>query len=296
MEYLDTVKEIIEDGEIQQEIDCLKTISISITNDCNRKCPYCPHAHPEYDKLDFSYGYMETPTMVKIAERLKELPVHPRITISGNGEPMLHEHIIHFVHMLNDIGYVPTIITNGTIPASKWKFDDGWAKANIVVSVHDMKELNQLKERWPAATFRNHDISHPDCELHATNRRGMAGPIKQISKTCTCPFYKMAIDIHGGYRFCAEDFDPRNFNDLGLNIWEMSIKDYFTKAIEKEKTLLAIQNRQHLHGCADCDIDGTLMGMKYLEWYQNAYVKRTGGPYRPKYQFKSTDSADYGKN
>lgn len=271
--HLEMLQAIIDRGEIHNEMDCLKTISISVTDYCNLKCPMCPNSLDDY--IHKEHRDMSIETMDKVCERLQELPtlVLPRITISGNGEPMLNKNIIVLLHNLWDMGIRPTLITNGTIePADKELIEK---HTNIIVSIHDMNREKELRELWPTATFRNNDPGSPSCELHTTNRGGIMGkPEQRNLNPCTCLFYKMSIDVDGNYLKCAEVFNkvPPAF---AKSVYNMSIEEYFTKQIEHLKILMATKGRQGICGCTDCDIDGTLVGMKYLEWYKNEYCKRT---------------------
>lgn len=254
--YMEQVKESVEAHDIEKEIDCLTTVSINVTDHCNKKCDYCPHGQGFKPRLD---AIMSVSTAKKIADRLAQLPKKPRVTISGMGEPFLNPSIDRILKILAP--FEPTVITNGTITPIG-KIPDG---VKIVVSIHNMNELPMLQENWPNATFRNHDTASPGCELHITNRAGFADNGTYKGK-CYCPFYKMVIDWNGDYLKCAEDWE-RNSRSIGSNVWDMSIEDWFTKRQSSFKRIMVEGGREFFDSCRNCNISGTLMGENSFEWY-----------------------------
>ena len=257
-DYFLKTKHDIEDIEIKDELSCLRTISLNVTDICNKKCVSCPHSKG-FDNINI----MLPSTAYVIAERIKQLPFSPRVTISGMGEPFMNVHLHEIIRCLKD--FKPTVITNGTIaPSTHWK--DIEKDYTCVVSVHDVKELPKLKENFPDATFRNHDINSENCELIMTNRGGWFGKEKK-DKTCSCPFYKVQIDYDGSYLLCADDWQ-RISRDEEINIFNLSIEEYFTEYLHEIKNTMIEKRRTAIPACEYCNISGLLMGEKYVDWYR----------------------------
>lgn len=261
MSYQSALKQWVDNKYILDVRSCLRTIMLNVSNPCNFKCPMCPHSQKDYA---YTEGFMSIDTAKQIKKRLDEFPYHPRVTISGMGEPCLNKDLLAICELLK--AYHPQVITNGSIPIDFPSYVD------VIVSVHDMAQLDTLKKRWPGAIFRNHDISDPDCELIVTNRAGAMGEKKKPTPPiCACPFYKLVIDYDGHYLICADDFNRVSRNDA-INVWNFGIESYYTTCSYPFKREMLVHGRRNLHPCQQCDIDGTLMGMRYVEWWKENMI------------------------
>lgn len=263
MSYFDFVKQKNTINLITKELDCLTTLSINVSDICNKKCCYCPHSSNTYNK---NYGdMMSIETANDIAYRLTELKkekINPRVTISGMGEPFTNPNLKEIIQILSQFN--PNIITNGTIQPA-------WAKGldstiTVIVSVHDIHQLDELKEKWPHAIFRNHDPHSHTYELITTNRNNFFKQNICYKGKCYCIFYKMMIDCDGSYLKCAEDWDRKSKKNK-LNVKTTSIETWFTKIIKPLKESMVNGGRESIYDCKYCNINGKLIGEKAYEWF-----------------------------
>jgi len=263
MTYSETLKNRYKINNNDNEIDCLKTICINVTDYCNLKCSYCPHGHSFNSKEHI----MNLNTLDKLIERLNELNYKNRLTISGFGEPMLHPYIDIIINKLKKFNV--EILTNGlVVPKNKTSILKNANK--IIVSVHNINDLDKIKEFWPNAIIRNHDIADKNCELIVTNRAGYLND-KYIDNICSCPFYKMFIDYDGSYLLCADDFKRKSFHNQ-VNIFNLSIKDYFINCLKTTKINM-LNSRKLIEPCNKCNINGTVYGLDIIEKFKKEVLK-----------------------
>lgn len=256
MDYLNYVKNITTPLKINKEMDCLTTISLSVSNHCNKACSYCPHGNGYTPDAN---SFMSIETATKISCRLKELNKPIRLTISGMGEPFLNNQLKEILNILSE--FKPNIITNGSIKPD-W-YDTSEFKT--IVSIHDIKEKDELYSKWNGAIFRNHDINDRGCELHVTNRNDFLNNKITYSGQCYCMYYKMAIDYDGTYLKCADSW--KRYSDFNCKtVYNTSIKEWFSKDIRSLKYLM-LNGRENIDSCKYCDIKGTLIGEEAFEWY-----------------------------
>lgn len=266
MNYLEQLCERLDTGLIRSDEECIKTISLNITDGCQLSCSYCPHG--QGFKGDIKH-IMDPELFPVIRKRLEELPNKPRVTISGMGEPMLHPYLLELLEELKE--FKPEIMTNGFYVPS-WPGKVKELAGRIIVSVHDMADLPHLKSHWPNAVFRNHDITSSDCELHVTNRAGWSmeqQADKEIYQgVCYCPFYKIVIDYDGSYLLCADDW-ARESKDYWYNVTTVSIRDYFVNGRMGIRKHMLEDGKSSLSPCRWCNIQGTLMGKREADWFRN---------------------------
>lgn len=79
---------------------------LNITNRCNLACDWCSRAETNR-KLELSYE-----KIVEVMEKYKEFGCGA-VTISGGGEPLMHERISDVIRAISDMGIKIGIITNG---------------------------------------------------------------------------------------------------------------------------------------------------------------------------------------
>lgn len=258
MSYFEEVKQTTTPKEICTELDCLTTISLNVSDYCNKSCAYCPHGQGYEPELN---SMMSTGTARKIRDRLQELKdknVMPRLTISGMGEPFLNSDLEEILIILKD--FHPIILTNGTVQPT-------WAKElPVIISVHDKKEEAELRAAWPNARFRDHDPESLGFELHVTNRNDYKGDFIIYTGTCYCPFYKMVIDWDGSYLKCAEDW-LRESKAMYHDVYHESIEDWFCHRLTELKRVMVKFGRECEPTCCHCNIEGTMMGGEAYDWY-----------------------------
>lgn len=136
------------------------------------------------------------------------------------------------------------------------------------VSVHDWSKIEFFKEKFKNtnAVLRNHDIKTPEMNLY--NRGGyLSKPVEKIEKICNYLFYKIMVDIDGHYMQCEADWEKKSKTDYSL--FDMPIDKYFLSLDRERDKMLKIGHRQNCEACVFCDINGTMAGDKFVEFYIN---------------------------
>ena len=86
-----------------------RLIDVELTNRCNALCSFCPRdVTPEQ-------GFMSFDTFAKVIERVKQLDIVPRITLTGQGESTLHPRLLEFVSYAAERGIHPQMTTNANL-------------------------------------------------------------------------------------------------------------------------------------------------------------------------------------
>ena len=160
------------------------------------------------------------------------------------------------------------VVTNGSFPDR-----DTWKRvseiAQIKVSVHDWKNIEAYKNKFLGtnAWFRNHDTEKPQMNLY--NRGGYLWDAEEkTTRMCHFPFYKLFIDTDGSYLRCEADWSHKSKNQF--NIFNMPIDKYFVEIMEKDRKMMNdSQGRQNFESCKNCDINGILTGLKFVEFWRN---------------------------
>lgn len=87
----------------------LKTVTISIIDDCNYSCIWC------FESQNCSKStYMELGNIIKLLHQINELPNCRHITFTG-GEPLLHPNLLEIINYSHDLGLHTTITSNGSL-------------------------------------------------------------------------------------------------------------------------------------------------------------------------------------
>ena len=164
------------------------------------------------------------------------------------------------------------LVTNGILlDASTWKNISAFCQ--IKVSVHDWKNKDYFEKKFNGtnAWLRNHDVENPQMYLY--NRAGFLNvPETQIETPCNYPFYKVMIDADGTYAICEADWKRKSNTDY--TVFDCSIKDYFVNRLESKRSLmLSEKGRQNCESCKNCDIIGTLVGRKFVDFWKANHTK-----------------------
>ena len=83
---------------------------------------------------------------------------------------------------------------------------------------------------------------------------------------CSYPFYQFHIETDGTYSPCGHNW---NIIKEKYNVKNTSIEDYFSNILEKYRLKLVNGNRHGLEYCNKCDVNGILMGKKYIDFWRN---------------------------
>lgn len=85
-------------------------IYIEPTNICNLNCLHCARW-----SIKRKLQHMELSVFTEAINQIKKVGWNPRITLTGQGEPLLHREIMDFVRLAHDNGIFVSIISNGTV-------------------------------------------------------------------------------------------------------------------------------------------------------------------------------------
>ena len=264
MESKDTLnlwKKCIEDCEPKTKLDCLRCISIVISNVCNYKlCPFCPHSN---NWKPTSRDFMDIDTFKVISKRINEINYSGYVVLFGKGEPFLNKNLLQMLQMLTTTKNI--VITNGQLGSREY-LEQISKYATIKVSVHDNENLKQYEKRFNGLNviFRNHDIKNPQISINS--RCGMAYDSECNKSPCSYPFYQFHIETDGTYSPCGHNW---NIIKERYNVKNTSIEEYFTNFLEKYRLKLVNGNRHELEYCNKCDANGILMGKKYIDFWRN---------------------------
>jgi len=256
-------KDMIESIEPQEQIDCLRALEVNICNVCNMRCSFCPQSQGWKTTAP---KYMNYAVASEIARQLKEINFKGYVCIAGWGEPSLNPDFDRIIDLFKE--FQPQVITNGRTHTSKyWK--EICSKVQVKISVHDWENLEYYKKKFKNTNvwLRNHDIKNPEMNLY--NRAGyMNKPKRRIKRPCYLMFYKVTIDTDGSYYQCEADW-ARKSNSLD-NIYSCSIKNYFDSEFvnKKRAKMLEKEGRQGFECCKNCDINGLLVGEKFVEFWK----------------------------
>jgi len=91
-------------------------VTVDITRECNLSCPGCRY-HSPYARMqplgDPSVRNMPMPLFQRLCDELHSMGT-TSMTISGEGEPFLHPHLLEMVALAKDRGITLSVFTNGT--------------------------------------------------------------------------------------------------------------------------------------------------------------------------------------
>lgn len=255
-----TWKKQVEHVRIKSQIDCLRIVEVNLSNVCNLKCPFCPRSKdwPIKDPQ-----YMSVDTARQLADQLRKFNFQGYICVAGFGEPMINPNAIEILKQFQQLNVV--VVSNGTL-RSKQDWEEISEFAQIKISVHHWDQIDQYKEKFAKtnAWFRNHDMVNP--QMNTYNRAGALGNGKKLDRICHFPFYKVFVDTDGSYLRCEADWSRASAT--GHSIWNTDIDLYFTEVMEKDRLLMVSNNhRQNLSSCTYCDIDGTMTGRKFVDYW-----------------------------
>lgn len=261
-------KDMVEDVNPIHQIDCLRAVEVNLSNVCNLRCPFCPQSQ---GWTTDSPKYMSVETAKEIANQLKSFNFHGYLCIAGWGEPSLNPNFEEIINLFKD--FQPQVITNG-----KTLDEETWHRicdiSQVKISVHDWDNLEYYKEKFKNtnAWFRNHDAKNPQMNLY--NRAGyMSEPEEKIYRQCYLMFYKVCIDTDGTYYQCEADWARKS--KTPMTIFNTPIYNYFSTIINYRRRLMLLEGgRQNFECCKTCDINGLMVGEKFVEFWKE---KNTNG-------------------
>ena len=282
MDTLQQTKSRIDNHEIKSELDCLRTIVVNISENCQLHCPMCPrgNGYPNQEK------YMNYFTACKLRERLFDIDFDGTVSISGMGEPTLNPSYKDIIKLLCSGGkYKVQLLTNGIKLSGDSIADIIGYGAKIIISAHDetpLKVIDNLN-KWmkiyknDEIVMRNHTLTNTQFKI--SNRAGSTkffnSDSNNVENKCYYPFYKMVIDYDGSYLLCQDDW-KRLTKTNACNLETMSISDYFIKYCNLWKQCMVTTGRQtntksFRELCAKCNTEGITMGGNMFEYFKKKY-------------------------
>lgn len=248
-------------------------VDLSITELCNKTCPFCPRADSEvYPNQRL---HMPLALASKIANELKELDYHGAVVLCGFGEPTLHPQLDVLVAILATARTRIELVTNGDFLTSRRIRDLASAGLGyFVVSMYDgphqvagfkemFAEAGLDEERW--FTLRDRWHSEEDgFGLKLTNRAGTVSVGLQepvdVHHPCFYNTYQLTIDWNGDVLLCPQDWSKKiKFGNLALQ----SMSEVWTSPALHKRRMQLIKGRRTASPCNVCNCDGTLHGFNH---------------------------------
>lgn len=228
----------------------LKRMSLTIIDNCNRKCSFCPHGN--------GYKGLGIPISMRVIEtvsnQLNSVKYIGDVYISGFGEPLLHPKISSIINILSTFN--TTIITNGDYLSEDiihQLFESGLYKMEI--SLYDPNIEDYIK----SLNVKYNIVFRRLCVLSANfnNRAGAVLNVRGVGcGTCYIPFYKCKIDTNGDVLLCDQDW---NRQGVVGNVMISHISDIWDHGYAEYRKHL-IQGVRDMVPCKTCTINGTLQG------------------------------------
>lgn len=141
------------------------TVELDLTNRCNNKCPKCTGRRINDDDMDISDAKF-------IIDKLKSFGVRG-VTLTGGGEPLLHEYIIEVIEYISNNGLDVGLITSGQSLHMDYNYLDNliknlsWIRISLDAgSPEHYKDTHGLdKERFDRVI----DFIHKICDIKGKN-------------------------------------------------------------------------------------------------------------------------------
>jgi len=252
-------------GEIISILDTLQSIEISICNECNRSCHFCPNKTGQK---------MTLKTLSYITKHLNEIKYTGRIGLSGFGEPLLHGEIWAVILLLAaETDAKIELVTNGDyLNENVVGILHHAGVSKFLISLYDGPiQIQKFKEMFKKAgvpldtLVMRHRYNMYENDFN--NRGGLLWKGK-VDGPCYLPFYKLMINWNGDYHVCSNDWVGLTAE---LNVQKTSIKDFwFSKQMTKYRLNL-LRNKRDLVPCKNCNCQGTLVGENQFKYFEKYY-------------------------
>jgi 2-deoxy-scyllo-inosamine dehydrogenase (SAM-dependent) len=183
--------------------------SLEISNECNRKCSYCPvSTHPQPKEL------MSEETLMLSLKRLQEINWSSAVGYCRYNEPCMDDRLVEIVRKTKQMlpKALPVLYTNGdylTLSLAKDLIDAGMVRINI--SDHSLKrnawhdKVEQIKKAYPEHV----QVWNISTEGELSNRGGLVKISKdrfRTTATCSCPEGCLNIGYKGDVYLCGDDY------------------------------------------------------------------------------------------
>ncbi len=273
----------------EESVPLFSLVEFNICGLCNRTCPFCPRANPDYPN---KAEYIPLDLYEKVASDLSSLGYTGVILYSAFCEPLLHKQIDQLIYLSKQ--YCPQtrveIVTNGDLLTSDKLISLFEAGLNtILISLYDgpHQHVHFLAMKHEAGLNDDQFILRvrylPKEEHYGITMSNRAGSLnlkdigvvpldEPLKQYCYYPFYQCMIDYDGSVLLCPHDWGR---NLIAGNLNNESLLDIWNgKAMSQARKKLANKDR-NLSPCNFCDIDGTKMGRKHFELWQRFYKRQS---------------------
>ncbi len=254
-------------------------IELSLIDNCNRKCIFCPKSDPAV--APDTHQKMTMKLIEKLTDELKEMKYEGSVVLCGYGEPMLHKDIYQICKKLAEASFVE-IVTNGDV-ITKEKIRKLYESNvnKLLISLYDgpeqvkkfkkMTDESQVPEDF--VILRNRWFNEKeDYGLKLTNRAGTVKIGNQDSNDtfsfCYYPSYSVLIDWNGDIFLCSQDWQRKKAmgNIMLENLFDIWTNNSITKF---RKNLL--NGKRCNSPCTECNAEGTVLGYKHAEAWKKYY-------------------------
>lgn len=265
MSILDHRQQQLEIVNLNSSIDCLQSIEINPIETCNRSCDFCPRSvgYPNQDL------YLTQEVSVAINESLKEIQYKGRIGFVGFGEPLLHENLEQCISTVIDS--VPAkwieVNTNGDyLTQDRLTSLEKAGVTHCAISMYDYDATDDFTEIFKNSNIKpvfRHSYDFLENEVNRNDQYTSKERIS-LSKPCYIPFYKTMIDYNGDVLICANDWTKTAV--MG-NVLLTPLIDIWNNKIYKEYRKMHLSGNRHCGPCDKCNIDGTVIGEQYFNYF-----------------------------
>lgn len=254
------------------------------TNRCNMKCIFCL-----VDKSKHIIQNMPMKLYKRIMEESITHGLRESITLSGNGEPLLHPEIVEMVRIAKKSAYQVYLVTNGlslsrTLSnalilngldiisigldgACKKTYESLRIGSSFDKVVENIKVLVELKKRIKSKIQINiHSVATKENKKETPQIKKMwEGKVNKVDISddyrekkelpariaCLALWRQMAINSKGGVHICAYEYDR---NRILEQIKEKSIQEIWHGRSFNDARRCHLKNRfEKLALCQDCD-------------------------------------------
>jgi len=264
-------------------------VEFNICGLCNRTCPFCPRANPDYPN---KAEYIPLDLYEKVMSDLSDISYTGIILYSAFSEPLLHKQVDQLIFLSKR--YCPQarveIVTNGDFLTSNKLISLFEAGLNtILISLYDGPHQHErfLAMKHEAALNDNQFILRvrylPKEEHYGitmSNRAGLLNledigivpldrPLKQY---CCYPFYQCVVDYDGSVLLCPHDWKRAL---IAGNLNNESLLDIWNGKVMSQARKRLLNRNRNFSPCKVCDVDGTKMGRKHFKLWQRFYEKQS---------------------
>lgn len=228
-----------------------RAINLEISEQCNRRCNYCPQSVAPAPKAFMDWGVFN-----QCMERMAEINWSGPVGYTHFGEPLLDKRLLDMVKLTKRWlpKSMPKIYTNGdvlTVALAAQLIEAG--VVNFVVTRHDNdferwnKKVVPIAERFPDH-FTLGDLHGKEI----SNRAGLVtDPGVKIAKLTSCdvPEGGMHIDRHGNVMLCCCDY---NHETAYGNVFDMGLLEIWNGADYRAERESVLAGKPRLNICKGC--------------------------------------------